>query len=155
MRSAAALAAALDGLPFAAAEALRAWRRRLLSPRFVPDVSAAPDPLDPAPRVLAGAVAAAMRRCAAEGRPVRLLLARAPGADFTLRLDAARRRCLVDRLGGAPDAAGAPATPRHAEAALPDLAPGAEPAVLRLDGDGDDLRLELLPDGARVSYRVR
>ena len=154
MRSAAALAAALDGVPFAAGEALRAWRRRLLSPRFVPDVSAAPDPLEPAPRVLAGAVAAAMRRCADEGRPVRLLLARAPGADFEVRLDAARRRCFVDRTDSADAVAGS--APRHAEAALPEFTPGAEAAVLRLAGTGDDLRLEFRPAGPRgVAYRVR
>ena len=158
MRSAAALAAALDGLPFAAAEALRAWRRRLLSPGFVPDVSAAPDPLDPAPRVLAGAVAAAMKSCAAEGRPVRLLLARAPGTDFELRLDAARRRCFVDRVDAGPGPAGgvAGSAPRHAEAALPEITSGAERAVFRLAGGGDDLRLEFRPAGARgVAYRVR
>ena len=152
MRSAAALAAALDGAPFAAAEALRAWRRRLLSPRFAPDVSAAPDPLAPAPRVLAGAVAAAMKRCAAEGRPVRLLLARAPGADFEVRLDAARRRCFADRVDSGPS----PAPPRHAEASLPEFSPGAERAAFLLAGGGDDLRLEFLPAGARgVAYRVR
>ena len=152
MRSAAALAAAAGGVPFAVGEALRAWRRRLLSPRFVPDVSAAPDPLEPAPRVLAGAVAAAMRRCADEGRPVRLLLARAPGADFEIRLDAARRRCLVDRADGGV----AGSAPRHAEAALPEFTSGAESAVLRLAGDGDDLRLEFRPAGPRgIAYRLR
>ena len=144
----------LDGVPAAAAESLRAWRRRLLSPRFVPDVSAAPDPLEPAPRVLAGAVAAAARRCAAEGRPVRLLLARAPGAAFEVRLDAARRRCFVDRTDSADAVAGS--APRHAEAALPEFTPGAEPAVFRLAGGTDDVRLEWLPAGARgVSYRAR
>ena len=154
MRSGAALAAALDDAPFAAAERLRAWRRRLLSPRFVPDVSAAPDPLEPAPRVLAGAVAAAMRRCADEGRPVLLLLACAPGADFEIRLDAARRRCFVDRADSGGGVAGS--APRHAEAALPEFTSGAESAVLRLAGDGDDLRLEFRPDGPRgVAYRVR
>ncbi len=144
----------LDGVPAAAAESLRAWRRRLLSPRFVPDVSAAPDPLEPAPRVLAGAVAAAAKRCAAEGRPVRLLLARAPGAAFEVRLDAARRRCFVDRTDSADAVAGS--APRHAEAALPEFTPGAEPAVFRLAGGTDDVRLEWLPAGARgVSYRAR
>jgi hypothetical protein len=152
VRSAETLAAALDDAPFAAAERLRAWRRRLLSPRFVPDVSAAPDPLDPAPRVLAGAVAAATKRCAAEGRPVRLLLARAPGADFSLRLDAARRRCFVDRAGD--DVAGS--APRHAEAALPEFTSGAEPAAFRLADGTDDLRIEFLPAGPRgLSYRRR
>lgn len=156
MRSAAALAAALDDAPFAAGEALRDWRRRLLSPRFVPDVSAAPDPIDPAPRVLAGAVAAAMRRCAAEGRPVRLLLARAPGSDFEIRLDAARRRCFVDRVDSAPAVAGLRTPPRHAESALPEFTSGMERAVLRLAGDGDDLRLEFRPAGpCGISYRVR
>ena len=154
MRSAAALAASLDDAPFAAAERVRAWRRRLLSPRFVPDVSAAPDPLDPAPRVLAGAVAAAMRRCAAEERPVRLLIARAPGAEFALRLDAARRRCFVDRAGAADGVAGS--APRHAEAALPEFTSGAEPAAFRLADGTDDLRLEFLPAGPRgLSYRRR
>jgi hypothetical protein len=152
VRSAAALAAALDGVPFAAGESLRAWRRRLLSPRFVPDVSAAPDPLEPAPRVLAGAVAAATKRCAAEGRPVRLLLSRAPGAAFEIRLDAARRRCFVERADPGPS----PAAARHAEASLPEFTPGAERAAFRLAGGGDDLRLEFLPAGARgVAYRVR
>ncbi len=156
MRSAATLAAALDGVPFVVGEALRAWRRRLLSPRFVPDVSAAPDPLEPAPRVLAGAVAAAMRRCAAEDRPVRLLLARAPGADFEIRLDAARRRCFVDRVDVAAAGGAAGSAPRHAEAALPEFTSGAEAAVLRLAGDGDDLRLEFRPAGSRgVDCRVR
>jgi len=154
VRSAAALAASLDDAPFSSAEALRAWRRRLLSPRFVPDVSAAPDPLDPAPRVLAGAVAAAMKSCAAEGRPVRLLLARTPGADFEIRLDAARRRCFVDRTDSADAVAGS--APRHAEAALPEFTSGAEAAVLRLAGDGDDIRLAFRPAGPRgVAYRVR
>lgn len=143
-----------DAVPFAVAEALRAWRRRLLSPGFVPDVSAAPDPLAPAPRVLAGAVAAAAKRCSAEGVPVRLLLARAPGAAFEVRLDAARRRCFVDRTDSADAVAGT--APRHAEAALPEFTSGAEPAVFRLAGDGDDVRLEWRPAGARgIAYRVR
>ena len=46
--------------------------------------------------------------------------------------------------------------PRHAEAALPEFTSGAESAVLRLAGDGDDLRLEFRPDDPRgVAYRVR
>ena len=46
--------------------------------------------------------------------------------------------------------------PRHAEAALPEFTPGAEPAVFRLAGGTDDVRLEWLPAGARgVSYRAR
>lgn len=156
MSAAAALAAALDGVPFSVAEALCAWRRRLLSPEFVPDVAAAPDPLDPAPRILAGAIAASMKRCAAEGRPVRLLLARAPGADFEIRLDAARRRCFVDRLDAATVSPPTPGPPRHAEAGLPEFTPGAERALFRLSGGDDDLRLEFRPAGARgVAYRER
>ena len=152
-RLASVLGPLLDGASSAAPGALRARLRRLLSPWFAPDVSAAPDPLAPAPRVLAGAVAAAARRCAAEGAPVRLLLARTPGAAFEIRLDAARRRCLVDRTDSA---AAAGSAPRHAEAALPEFSPGAEPAVFRLADGTDDVRLELLPSPGRgVVYRVR
>ena len=139
--------------PATITEPLRAWRRRLLSPFFAPDVRVAADPLAPAPRLLAGGIAAAMRRCAAEGRPVRLLVARVPGAVFELRLRAVVPRVLVDRLD-APATAADAAAPRHAEAALPPFTPGAEPAVFRLAADTDDLRLEFRP-GPRVSYRVR
>ena len=46
--------------------------------------------------------------------------------------------------------------PRHAEAGLPEFTPGAERALFRLSGEGDDLRLEFRPAGARgVAYRER
>ena len=56
--------------------------------------------------------------------------------------------------GGTTAVAGS--APRHAEAALPEFTSGAEPAVLRLAGDGDDIRLAFRPAGPRgVAYRVR
>ena len=158
--------ARLPDAPSAAAEALLALAGRLRSPWFAPDLVAAADPLAPDPRVLVRGVAAAMRLCAAEDRPVRLLVSRAPGAVLELRLDAVRRRCIAELLDAppapAPDPAPAPpapvpapAPPRRAESALPPFALGAEPAVFRLEAGTDDLRLEFLPGPVRLLCRVR
>ena len=98
-----------------------------------------------------------MRLCAAEDRPVRLLVSRAPGAVLELRLDAVRRRCIAELLASAPAPTPdpAPAPPRRAESALPPFALGAEPAVFRLEAGTDDLRLEFLPGPVRLLCRVR
>ena len=84
-RLASVLGPLLDGASSAAPGALRARLRRLLSPWFAPDVSAAPDPLAPAPRVLAGAVAAAVVgvECAGITLPVKV----STSAGFELSID--------------------------------------------------------------------
>ena len=134
--------------------AARDWFRRAAAPFFRPDVAVAPDPLAPDPRVLARGFAAAFALCASGERPVRLLAARAPGADFRVLLHAVRGECAVERTR--PAASGG--LPARATARLPPFTAGAGPAGFGLAGGGDDLRLLLLPGTARdprvrVSFR--
>lgn len=131
-------------------DAFRTWLSRWLAPRFAPDVLAAADPLDPDPRVIARGVAEALRRCARDDVPVRLLVARVPGAVFKIGLDAVRRRCVVERADAAPDA-----PRRRAEEPLPPFTAGAGPAAFVLRGDTDNLRLECRPGRDRIALCVR
>ena len=136
----------------AARRALRGWLSRAAAPLFRPDVAVAPDPLAPDPRVVARGVAAAFALCASEGRPVRLLAARAPGAVFRIFLHTVRSECAVERT--VPPAPGG--RPARAAAALPPFTAGAGPAVFVLgdEAGGDDLRLRLSP-GTPRDPRVR
>ena len=126
------------------------WLSRLLAPRFRPDVLAAADPLDPDPRVIARGIAEAARRCMRDDVPVRLLVARVPGAVFEVRLAAVSRKCVVERVDAPP---GAPR--RRAEEPLPPFTAGAGPAAFVLRDDTDNLRLEFRPGRDRIALRVR
>lgn len=109
---------------------------------FNPDETVAPDPLRPSARVVAAGLAQAFSR-GVEASPggFRLLVCRAPGHAVDIRLDATRSRCFVDVRPAAPDA------PAHAEAALPPLAPGAEPMLFRVADDNLRLVLRATPAG--------
>ena len=144
-----------------AATAARGWRMRLAALFFEPDVIAAPDPLAPDPRVVADGFAAAFRQCADTGRTRRLLVARAPGTVFRIALDPSKRECTVERVAAASGACVPPdapldrlcSLPARAASRLPPFSTGAEPSVLLLSGDGDDIRLVLrcgTPRDARV-----
>ncbi len=138
-----------------AAKAARPVRRALArradrwgEPFFRPDETIAPDPLRPSARVVAAGIAQAFSR-GVESRPdgFRLLVCRAPGRAIEIVLDATRRRCFVDVRPAAPDA------PARAEAALPPLAPGAEP--MRFSVADDNLRLVLRATPAGVFALAR
>ena len=109
---------------------------------FRPDETVAPDPLRPSARVVASGLAQAFSR-GVEARPggFRLLVCRAPGHQIDIRLDATRRRCFVSVRPGAPDVSA------RAEAALPPLAPGAEPMRFLVANDNLRLALRATPAG--------
>lgn len=136
---------------------------------FKPDVLAVADPLAPdeAAGVMARGVRAAFAMSDAKQRPVRLLVARVPGFDAELRINAAASRVEADVWRERPHARGVffgtpkaqedpPAPNARAtissskyslrQSGAPELSPGLEPAVFELRGDsGSNLLLVVNP----------
>ncbi len=116
---------------------------------FRPDVIIAVDPLDPDPGMLAQGIRKALRRCADDGRPMRMLIARVPGCDVTLAFNAVRRFVDVSvvRKGGREAA-------RQSRSVLPAFLPGEAPAWWVMGAGGDNVRLRWVP-GAKEGDALR
>ena len=107
---------------------------------FRPDVAIAVDPLAPEARTLAAGAQAAMRHVASTGAPVRVLLARAPGFDLIVDLNAVRRRAFAEiRRAGSAEVVSA------SQAALPAFTCGDETARIAAVDSGDNARVVVLP----------
>lgn len=126
------------------ADAAASWVSRVRAPFFRPDVTVAPDPLAPDPRVVARGIAAALSRCASEWRPLRVLVGRAPDAAFRVFLHSVRSVCIVDLVSPVP-----PGIPSRAEIRLPRFSLGLQSAVRELAGD--DIRFSVSPGSGRDS----
>ena len=107
---------------------------------FRPDVTVAVDPLAPEARPLAAAAQAALRQAASTGAPVRLLVARAPGFDLRIDLNAVRGRAFAEIRG-----AGSPDVVSSSQAALPPFTCGDETARLEAADAGDNARVVVRP----------
>ena len=107
---------------------------------FRPDVTVAVDPLAPEARPLASAAQAALRQAASTEAPVRLLVARAPGFDLRIDLNAVRGRAFAEvRRASTEQVVSA------SQAALPPFTCGDETACLEAADAGDNARVVVLP----------
>ncbi|MGI5868070.1 MAG: hypothetical protein ACOX9C_01310 [Kiritimatiellia bacterium] len=117
---------------------------------FRPDVTVAVDPLAPAARPLAAAAKAALRQAASTGAPVRLLVARTPGFDLRIQINAVRRRAFAEiRCAKTQEIVSA------SQAALPPFTCGDETACIEAADAGDNARVVGRPAAAgRTRLRV-
>lgn len=107
---------------------------------FRPDVTVAVDPLAPEARPLASAVQAALRQAVSAESPVRLLIARAPGFDLRIDLNAVRSRGFAEIRR-----AGSTTVVSSSQAALPPFTCGDETASLGAPDAGENARVVILP----------
>ena len=107
---------------------------------FRPDVTVAVDPLAPEARPLASAAQAALRRVVSTEAPVRLLVARAPGFDLRIDLNAVRSRAFAEVRR-----AGLATIVSSSQAALPPFTCGDETACLEAADAGENARVVILP----------
>lgn len=129
-----------DTVRCSSGSAFSAWKSRARALFFRADAAVAPDPGDPRPGAIASGIAAAMKKAALEGTPVRFCVGSIPGVRTTVALLSSPCKCRVEL-----DAAGdrqAEATMRG-EKNVPAFSLGRQKSVVSVCGD--DLRLVFFP----------